>query len=69
MGGVTGAAGSSPAPQIQPPSFNVVGGSPINQLTEAIAGQQDKPVQAFVVSEDVTTAQELARKRIIMSGF
>tara|TARA_R100000742_G_C4276950_1_gene98406 strand:- start:433 stop:2085 length:1653 start_codon:yes stop_codon:yes gene_type:complete len=69
VGGVTGAAGSSPAPQIQPPSFNVVGGSPINQLTEAIAGQQDKPVQAFVVSEDVTTAQELARKRIIMSGF
>jgi len=70
VGGVTAAGGAAPpAPQIQPPSFNVVGASPINQLTEAIAGQQDKPVQAFVVSEDVTTAQELARKRITMAGI
>jgi hypothetical protein len=70
VGGVTAAGGAAaPAPQIQPPSFNVVGSSPINQLTEAIAGQQEKPVQAFVVSEDVTTAQELARKRITMAGI
>jgi hypothetical protein len=70
VGGVTAAGGAaSPAQQIQPPSFNVVGSSPINQLTEAIAGQQEKPVQAFVVSEDVTTAQELARKRITMAGI
>ena len=70
VGGVTAAGGAAaPAPQIQPPQFNVVGSSPINQLTEAIAGQQEKPVQAFVVSEDVTTAQELARKRITMAGI
>lgn len=69
VGGVSTAGGATPVPQIQPPSFNVVGASPINQLTEAIAGQQDKPVQAFVVSEDVTTAQELARKRITMAGI
>jgi hypothetical protein len=70
VGGVTASGGAAPpTPQIQPPQFNVVGSSPINQLTEAIAGQQQQPVQAFVVSEDVTTAQELARKRITMAGI
>ena len=64
VGGVTGSAGSSPAPQIQPPSFNVVGASPLNQLTEAIAGQTQQPVKAFVVAGDVTTAQELERNKI-----
>ena len=69
VGGVTGSAGSSPAPQIQPPSFNVVGASPINQLTEAIAGQQEKPIQAYVVESEVTTAQELARNRVQAAGI
>ena len=65
VGGVaTGGAGATPVPQIQPPSFNVVGASPINQLTEAIAGQTQQPVKAFVVAGDVTTAQELERNRI-----
>ena len=65
VGGVaTGGAGVAPVPQIQPPSFNVVGASPINQLTEAIAGQKQEPVKAFVVASDVTTAQELERNRI-----
>tara|TARA_R100000231_G_scaffold139622_1_gene121730 strand:- start:7102 stop:8757 length:1656 start_codon:yes stop_codon:yes gene_type:complete len=66
VGGVTaGGAGTAPVPQIQPPSFNVVGASPINQLTEAIAGQQERPVKAFVVAEDVTSAQELERKSVL----
>ena len=69
VGGVTGAGAATPAPQIQPPQFNVVGGSPINQLTEAIAGQQEKPVKAFVVAGDVTTAQELARNRLKAAGI
>mgnify|MGYP003136401147 FL=1 len=69
IGGVNASGSTAPAPQIQPPSFNVVGASPINQLTEAIAGQQDKPIQAFVVADEVTTAQELARKRIHMAGI
>ena len=63
-GAATGGAGATPVPQIQPPSFNVVGASPINQLTEAIAGQTQQPVKAFVVAGDVTTAQELERNRI-----
>ena len=69
VGGITGASGSAPAPQIQPPSFNVVGASPLNQLTEAIAGQQQQPVQAYVVANDVTTAQAAQRARIVTAGI
>ncbi len=69
VGGVTGASGSAPAPQIQAPSFNVVGASPINQLTEAIAGQQQQPVRAYVVANDVTTAQSVDRNVIQTSGI
>ena len=42
------------------PSFNVVGNSGINQLAQL----QQQPVQAFVVSGSVTTAQSLDRNRI-----
>ncbi len=54
-GSVTGGGGSAPAP----PSFNIVGASDTNQLADAIGGQTQKPVQAFVVANDVTTAQSL----------
>ena len=69
VGGVTGAASTAPAPQIQPPAFNVVGASPINQLTEAIAGQQQEPVRAYVVSNDVTTAQSVDRNIVQTAGI
>tara|TARA_R110001632_G_scaffold129839_2_gene243949 strand:+ start:13583 stop:15427 length:1845 start_codon:yes stop_codon:yes gene_type:complete len=42
-----------------PPSFNIVGASDTNQLADAIGGQTQQPVQAFVVANDVTTAQSL----------
>tara|TARA_R110000772_G_scaffold126562_1_gene233619 strand:- start:45 stop:1775 length:1731 start_codon:yes stop_codon:yes gene_type:complete len=48
-------AGSAPAP----PNFNIVGASDTNQLADAVAGQEKQPVQAFVVANDVTTAQSL----------
>ncbi len=44
-----------------PPAFNIVGASDTNQLAEAIGGQAQQPVKAFVVSNDVSTAQELDR--------
>ena len=44
-----------------PPSFNIVGTSETNQLAETIAGQQQQPVKAYVVSNDVTSAQSLER--------
>lgn len=42
--------------------FNVVGASPQTQIAEAIAANEDKPVKAYVVSSDVTSAQELDRR-------
>jgi hypothetical protein len=45
----------------QAPDFNVVGASDTNQLAQAIGSQQQQPVKAFVVSNDVTTAQGLER--------
>ena len=50
-----GGGGSAPAP----PTFNVVGAAGTNQLAEAVAGQEQQPVQAYVVANDVTTAQSL----------
>ena len=47
-----------------PPAFNVVGASGETQLADAIGGQTQKPTRAFVVSNDVTTAQELDRNII-----
>ena len=58
-------AGAPPAaiadvtPEI--PAFNVVGASETNQLADAIGGQSQEPIQAFVVSGEVTTSQELER--------
>ena len=47
-----------------PPAFNVVGQSGETQLADAIGGQTQRPTRAFVVSNDVTTAQELDRNII-----
>lgn len=52
-----GTQGSAP----QPPSFNVVGSSDTNQLAQVIGEDNKKPVKAFVVSGDVSTAQSLDR--------
>jgi hypothetical protein len=45
-----------------PPSANIVGDSGVNQIAETLGSQQ--PVQAFVVANDVTTAQSLNRNII-----
>lgn len=47
-----------------PPAFNVVGQSSTSQLADAIGGQSQQPIKAFVVSGDVTTAQSLDRNII-----
>ena len=59
--GAGGRGVSAPVIQQQAPEFNVVGASGTNQLAEAISGQQSKPQRAYVVSNDVTTAQSLER--------
>ena len=40
---------------IQAPDFNVVGASQTSQLAETVAGQQAKPIKAFVVGKDIST--------------
>ena len=47
-----------------PPAFNVVGQSGETQLADAIGGQTQRPSRAYVVSNDVTTAQEMDRNII-----
>ncbi len=58
-GGKSGASAS--APQAASPNFNIVGSSGINQLGETIGGQLARPTRAYVVSSDVSSAQELER--------
>jgi hypothetical protein len=55
---------SIPTGASTPPSFNVVGQSDTNQLASAIGGQSQQPVQAYVVANDVTTAQSMDRNII-----
>jgi hypothetical protein len=42
-----------------PPSFNLAGASETSALSDAVASSTNEPVQAFVVANDVTTAQSL----------
>lgn len=48
-------------PSSIPPAFNVVGASSTNQLADAIGSQTKEPQRAYVVSNDVTTAQSMDR--------
>jgi len=51
------------------PSFNIVGSDPQTQLADAIGQQVQKPVKAFVVAGDVSTAQSLDRNIIQESSL
>ncbi len=46
------------------PSFNIVGNSGVNALAQTIGTQTQKPLQAYVVAQNVTTAQSLNRNII-----
>ena len=54
---------------IQAPDFNIVGASQTSQLAEVVAGQQAKPVRAFVVGKDISTQQELDRNITNTASF
>ena len=45
------------------PSFNVVGNAGVNQIQQTL-GREQQPIQAYVVSNNVTTAQSLDRNII-----
>ena len=55
-----GGAGGGMSGGAQAPSFNVVGNNGLNQLAQL----QQQPMQAFVVSGEVSSAQSLDRNRI-----
>jgi len=59
-GGVGGSEGGGTAAPAAP-SFNVVGASSTNQLAQTIGNQQQQPIKAYVVANDVTTQQSLDR--------
>ena len=65
-GGGGGGGGNSPSPstnnnaQIQAPSFNIVGNNGLNQLSQL----KQAPIQAYVVSGAMSTAQSLDRNRV-----
>lgn len=56
-----GGGGGISAPSSAMPSFNVVGASGANQIAESVMGQNQQPLKAFVVGNDVTTQQSLNR--------
>lgn len=58
-------SGSVPSP----PQINTIGASGISQLAQTIQGQAEKPIKAYVVSGDVTTAQALDRNIVREAGI
>ena len=63
-GGGSGGGVSAPSAPSSPPAFNVVGQSDTSQLADAIGGQSQQPTRAYVVSNDVTSAQSMDRNII-----
>lgn len=65
-GGAGGGGVAAPPP---PPQFNIVGQNSNNQLAQTIGQQQNKPVNAYVVGNEVTTQQAADRNRIVNATF
>lgn len=68
-GGGTPAITNTLSQPAQPAQFNVVGQSNLNQLAQSIGSQFSQPVRAYVVGSDVSTSQELERKRVKTATF
>jgi hypothetical protein len=64
-GGAPSAGGGAPSggAAASAPSFNVVGNAGVNQIQQTL-GREQQPIQAYVVSNNVTTAQSLDRNII-----
>ena len=55
---------STPSVASAAPQFNVVGNTGANQIAQTLAGQNQQPIQTYVVASNVTTAQSLDRNII-----
>ena len=67
-GGAGGGAGGAGA-GIEAPDFNIVGASASSQLAQTVAGQEAKPVKAFVVGKDISSQLELDRNISSTASF
>ena len=56
--------GGGGATTVQAPDFNIIGSTGVNQLADVIGGTTQQPIKAYVVSSEVTSAQELDRNII-----
>ena len=65
--GSVGSGGSSA--NTGTPSFDVVKGTVTNQLADAVNGSLNKVTKTYVLSSDVTTAQELDRQLDVESSI
>jgi len=54
-----GAGGSGSGGEGREFNFNLAGSTQSNQLTQSIAGQLSQPIQAYVVSSEITSQQQL----------
>ena len=52
---------SAPSITTEAPDFNVVGAGGVSQLAAGLAGITGRPLKAFVVSKEISSAQELDR--------
>ena len=68
-GGSSGGGGAAGGGTVNAPDFNVVGTSETSQLAQAVSGREDSVVKAFVVGSEITSQQELDRKRINTAGL
>lgn len=68
-GGGAGSGGASQPQPPTPPSFNLVGASGSSAITQPLIDNEQQPVEAFVVSKNVTTAQQLDSNAVSQSTF
>lgn len=64
-----GGGGGGGATSVSAPTFNIVGQNPNNQLAQTIGAQQRQPIEAYVVSGNISSAQSLDRNRINTATF
>ena len=68
-GGSSSGGGAAGGGTVNAPDFNVVGTSETSQLAQAVNGREDSIVRAYVVGSEITSQQELDRKRINTAGL
>lgn len=61
IGGGGGSSSTGSSQTVQPPDFNIVGSTGVNQLADAIGSTETPIVKAVVVASEVTTQQALDR--------